>query len=452
MESHVAESASAGAVPRRVWSGTALQVAGRFWGTGCTLAYFWLAARSLGPADFGRLTFYLAVFSWLDSLANMGTGQVAVQLTAGHPEQIGPVLATARRVRLTAGLLGVALVGGGALGSGESGAGWILLASIYPVTHALELSATVFRNRIAWGVPVLMRSIASALSLAAVALLVWRGAREPALFLVGIAAGSATANVLLHAASKPHLPTGRSAPAPLVPFLRAAIPLGLSGLCAQTYFYVDNLFVRALCGDEPLGRYNVAVRVLSASIMLAQYASLTALPWFTRRHEAGALGPAIARLAAPLFALAGLGCGLLWPWGRPLLELFGPGFGEAAGALRWLLLATLAIYAGSLLLTGVVAVGDTRSMLWIAAAGLLVNVVLNAWMVPAWGIEGAAAATFATESCVTLGALLALRRAGVRAGGLASAWRWAGGPALFVAGALLSGVVGRQAAVLLGWS
>jgi O-antigen/teichoic acid export membrane protein len=215
---------------------------------------------------------------------------------------------------------------------------------------------------------------------------------------------------------------------------------------------VDNLFVRGLCGDEPLGRYNVAVRVLSASIMLAQYASLTALPWFTRRHEAGDLGGAIARLGAPLFALAGLGCGLLWPWGEPLLELFGEGFGQAAGALRWLLLATLAIYAGSLLLTGVVAAGDTRSMLWIALAGLVVNVVLNAWMVPLWGIDGAAAATFATESCVTLGALVALRRAGVRVAGAASARRWAGGPLLFVTAILVSRVAGRLLGVLLGWS
>jgi O-antigen/teichoic acid export membrane protein len=433
-----------------VWSGTALQVVGRFWSTACTLAYFWLAAQALGGADFGRLTFYLAVFSWLDGLANMGTGQVAVQLTAGHPERVGPVLTTARRVRLAAGLLGVVLVGGGALAAGESGAGWVLLASLYPVTHVLELSATVFRNRIAWGVPVLMRSIASALSLAAVVVLAWRGAREPALFLVGIAAGSAAANFLLHAASRPHLPRGRQQPAPLAPFLRAAVPLGLSGLCAQTYFYVDNLFVRAICGDEPLGHYNVAVRVLSASIMLAQYASLTALPWFTRRHEAGELGPAIARLAAPLFALAGLGCGLLWPWAEPLLELFGAGFGQAAGALRWLLLATLAIYAGSLLLTGVVAVGDTRAMLWVAAAGLVVNVGLNAWAVPLWGIEGAAAATFATECCVTLGALLALRRAGVRVDGAIALRRWAGGPLLFVTAILVSRVAGRLLAALLG--
>ncbi len=441
MDSLESDTTHERAVPRRVWSGTALQAAGRFWTTGCTLTYFWLAARQLTAADFGRFTFYLAVFSWLDSLANMGTGQVAVQLTAGDPARTRSVLRTARRVRLSAGLFGVALVGVGAFASAEPGAGWILLAALYPVTHTLELSATVFRNRIAWGVPVMMRSIASGLSLVFVWLCVRQGIESPAIFLVAVAAGSASANFLLHFASQRHLPPGSGEAEPLGRFLRAAVPLGLGGLCAQTYFYIDNLFVRAICGEEPLGHYNVAVRVLSALIMLAQYSSLTALAWFTRRHLAGELGPAVARLAAPLFSLAGLGCGLLWPWTEELLELFRPGFGAAGDALRWLLLAVLAIYAGSLLHTAVIATGATRAMFWIAASGLAINVGLNAWLVPVHGIDGAAAATFATELSVTLGAAWTLHRAGVSLGGAGAAWRWLGGPLLLAAGAGLSSLL-----------
>ncbi len=441
MESLESDTTHERAVPRRVWSGTALQAGGRFWTTACTLSYFWLAANALSAADFGRFTFYLAVFSWLDSLANMGTGQVAVQLTAGEPGRTRAVLRTARRVRLAAGLFGVVLVGAGAFAAGEPDTGWILLAALYPVTHTLELSATVFRNRIAWGVPVMARSIASALSLAFVWLCVRQGVSSPAAFLVAVAAGSASANFLLHFASLRHLPPGGGPAEPLGSFLRAAVPLGLGGLCAQTYFYIDNLFVRALCGAEPLGHYNVAVRVLSALIMLAQYSSLTALPWFTRRHLAGELGPAVARLAAPLFALAGLGCGLLWPWTDQLLELFRPGFGAAGDALRWLLLAVLTIYAGSLLHTALIATGATRAMFWIAATGLFVNVALNALLVPTYGIDGAAAATFATEVSVTLAAGWTLRRHGVRLGGAGATWRWAGGPLLFMVGVGLSALL-----------
>ncbi|HVS19015.1 MAG TPA: oligosaccharide flippase family protein, partial [Planctomycetota bacterium] len=389
--------------PRRVWGATLLQAAGRVWGATCTLTLLWLAANALRLEDFGRFTFYLAVFAWLDSLANMGTGQVAVQWTAADRERPADVLATARRVRLAAGGLGVVLVAASALAWDEPDAGWIVLAALYPVTHALELSTTVFHNRIAWGVPVAVRAVASGLSLAGVVLLAARGETRPALYLVAVAAGSTVGNLLLHAASRRLLARdrrGAARPVPLGGFLRAALPLGLAGLCAQTYFYVDNLFVRAWRGDDELGLYNLAVRFLSALIMLAQYASLSALPWFTRAHARGELGAALARLAAPVFVLACLAVGAIWSMGDTLLHLFGPEFTAAAGALRWLLGAVLAIYLGALALTAVVATGSVRAPLVIAAVGLALNVALNALLVPRHGIDGAAAATLATEAWV----------------------------------------------------
>jgi O-antigen/teichoic acid export membrane protein len=415
-----------------------LQVLGRFWGAGCTLAILFLAQRALGDADFGRFTFYLALFLWLDTLAGLGTGQVAVQRTAAHPERTAAVLASARRIRFAAGLAGVALTAAVAFGTGERDAAWIVLASLYPVTHVLELSATVFRNQLDWSVPVKMRSIASALSLANVAVLHACGVERPAFFLVGVAAGSAVANVLLHRAALPHLPKPAGPVEPERGLFAEALPLGLAALCAQTYFYVDNLFVRAWCDDTALGHYNVAVRVMSWTIMLAQYTSLTALPWLRRRHLAGELGPALSQLAPPLFALAGLACGALWPWTERLLELFAPGFGAAGASLRWLLGATVAIYAGSILLTAVVALGRNVAMLWISAAGVVLNVAANFWAVPRLGIEGAGLTTFATEAFVALAAAFTLVRLGV---GLGPWWRWLGGPAAFAVGAGLSSLL-----------
>lgn len=427
-------------VPRRVWKGTGLQILGRLWGAACTFAILWMAADRLESASFGRFTFYLAVFAWLDALANMGTGQVAVQRTVNAPERVGPVLRTARRVRLASGLAGVALVGGLAYAFREPGWKWILLASFYPVTHTLELSATVFKNQIAWRIPVAMRAIASALSLGGVLVLYLSRVHEPAPYLVAVAAGSTVANVLLHQMSSPYLVAARSTdagPEPLGKFLAAALPLGLSGLCAQTYFWIDNLFVKAYIGDVALGRYNVAVRFMSWMIMVAQYASLAVLPWFTARWAAGALDDALVRLGRPLFFGSCTVAGLFWPaTGAVLGWTFGPEFVEASAALRWLLLACVCVYLGSMLLTAVVAIGDTRAMLVIAASGLALNVGANFWAVPALGIEGAGMTTFLTEAFVALGALVALRRHGV-----VPAWnggRWMMGPLLFATGYAVS--------------
>jgi O-antigen/teichoic acid export membrane protein len=107
--------------------------------------------------------------------------------------------------------------------------------------------------------------------------------------------------------------------------------------------------------------------------------------------------------------------------------------------LKWLLCATVAIYAGALLLTSVVALGDkNRSMLAIAAVGVVINVAANAWAVPAMGIEGAGLTTFATEAFVAIAAACVLLRSGISLG---APWRWLGGPALFALGAWLSSML-----------
>jgi O-antigen/teichoic acid export membrane protein len=425
-------------VPGRVWRGTVLLVVGRMWGSACTVFTLWLLARHLTPEGFGRYTFYLAIFMLLDTLADFGTGQVAVQRTAHDEAAIPEVLAATRRIRFAMGSLGVVLVGGGAFVFGEPGAGWILLASLYPVTHICELSATVFRNRIAWGIPVTMRAIAAAMSLVFVLILRSTDDIEPAHYLCAVALGSALANFLLHWASSKHLPRVRASSIPIREIFLVALPLGIGALCQQAYFYVDNLFVRRICGAELLGQYNVGVRVMSYTIMVALYATQVALPWLAREHQRGELASAVARLTQPLFALAGLGSGILWPWTEQLLSRFRPGFEAAGPSLRWLLCATTTIYAGAGLMTALVAAGRMRSILAIAATGLATNLVANTFLVPARGIEGAGIATFLTEAVVTLSAAAALARIGASPFRGTRALGWLGGPVLFALAAWAS--------------
>ncbi len=428
-----------GRIPRKVWGGTGLLVLGRVWGSACTLSYLALAARYLGEEGFGRFTYYLAVFLVLDSLVDLGTGQAAIQLSAADDSRVNGVIAAARRVRLVTGLVGVVLVGGGALGAGEPGAVWVLIASFYPVTHVLELSTLVLRNRIAWARPVAVRSIASGLSLGFVALLLLAGSREAAHYLCAVAAGSTIGNVLLHLVGRRHLPPRGGPSVGVRQLVSLALPMGIAGVCQQAYFWIDNLFVRVWNGDAWLGRYNLAVRVMSFGIMAGTYASLAALPWLTREHRAGRLGPAVVSLAQPTFALAGLGAGLLWPFGGDLLVLLGgqEHFRGAAPALGWLLLATATVYVGAPLLTGVVASGRSRSVLVVAVFALGVNVAGNTWLVPSMGIEGAAIATLVTEAVVALGAAISLWRAGASLNRRPLAWT--AGPLLFILGRVLSG-------------
>jgi O-antigen/teichoic acid export membrane protein len=335
-------------------------------------------------------------------------------------------------------VIGVLVVGGGAFLAGEEGAGWILLASFYPLTHVLELSATVYKNNMAWATPVAIRALASGIGLLCVLALLSQGVDEGALYLVGIALGSASANFALHFAARRHLARVRVPRILWRSVLRAALPLGLAGLCQQTYFYVDNLFVRAFEGQVAVGHYNIAVRLMSLAIMVGVFAAMVALPWYRREYARGELGPAVRRQAQPMFAVAGLVLGLFFFFCEELLGIFGAQFTEAASSLRWLLGAATLVYMGANLLTAVVATGRTLAVLAIASLGLATNLAGNAWLLPKHGMQGAAIATFMTEGVVAVGALVALASGGVAGLGGRAALGWLGGPAGFCVGCAVS--------------
>ncbi len=90
----------------------------------------------------------------------------------------------------------------------------------------------------------------------------------------------------------------------------------------------------------------------------------------------------------------------LAPFRGALLGVFGPEFAAAKGALAWLLGAVAIVHIGAPLLTAVVAAGRGSAVLWIAASGLALNLAGNGWLVPHFGMQGAAAATLATEGWV----------------------------------------------------
>src|SRR5262245_54629138 len=98
--------AVASAVPRRVWSATLLSAVARQWGALCTFLSLAILARALPGAEFGRFTFYLAVFGFLDVFVDCGTSSVAVQHGASDERAFAAALAAGRRVRFAAALLG----------------------------------------------------------------------------------------------------------------------------------------------------------------------------------------------------------------------------------------------------------------------------------------------------------------------------------------------------------
>ena len=427
-------------IPARVWGGAGLLSVGRVWATLCTATVLMVLARRLPGGEFGRYTFYLALFLLLDGLADFGTGTAAVQRSAHDSRLLPAAIAAGRRIRAVTSAACCIAVAGHALLLPAGERLWVLFAALYPLSRVPELSSVVFAREMRWGVPVAVRLSTATLRLV-LALTLWRfGVHAFGPYLAAHVGALALGNLVLYRFAHLRLTAVEGERRPLAGLLGVAAPLGLAAVCQQAYFYVDNLFVRGLRGDEELGHYNGAVRIMTFLVMVAAHATTVAMPWLARRHHAQELRAATSRLSLPMFSAACLVLGALWPWSTRILRtVFGDDFAAAGPSLRWLLVASAIIYAGAGWLTAVVAMGRTRAVLVLTGGALLVNVVGNGLLVPTHGMEGAAIATVATELLVAAGALVLVRRS--PAAPSARPLLWFVGPALFVLAAGVSGLL-----------
>lgn len=222
--------------------------------------------------------------------------------------------------------------------------------------------------------------------------------------------------------------------------LRFSLPL--IPYAAIGYFstqHLDAIFITRFLSHAELGIYWVAYQLAGVMMQLPLAAGSLLLPYLittqASRRDDGVerffldLLPALTLAWSTLCAVvAALACLIL-----PLL--FGPAFHGLERSL-WPLLAACAVAGPNLV--GFAPLSNARSATYIAALAALVaatvNLALNAFLIPRWGLAGCAWATLlAYVACLTAIAYLIRLRVGIRSSWIALALTPAlGGAALAV--------------------
>ncbi len=182
--------------------------------------------------------------------------------------------------------------------------------------------------------------------------------------------------------------------------------------------YLDSVMVHGFRGNVETGLYGAAYRVLlGLTVVPAIYVDATTrmisrLAQSDRERMTDVYARAVAHLT--MFGVAlGAGGAIL---AGPILDLlYDPSYARAEGALSILMIS--AIFAVPVWITGMTAyaLGLQNRVAAIWATALAGNAGANLFVIPAYGIAGAAGATLAAESFAMVLMTLLLRRAGVRA-------------------------------------
>jgi len=187
-----------------------------------------------------------------------------------------------------------------------------------------------------------------------------------------------------------------------------------SGILSQT----DTVMIGSLIGPESAGIYNAAVKTSLWTSFVLQIVNMVAAPMFTTLYTQGdmvGLQKVVSRVTIWIFypTIAIAVCLMIFT--QPILSLFGPGFIAANWSLKVLVLGQLInALCGSVGYLMIMTGHQNQSFRVIFCSALL-NVVLNAILIPSFGIVGAAIATSFTMIVwnVWLG-ILVVKYVGVR--------------------------------------
>ena len=400
--------------------------------------------RLLGAGDYGRVTVVVAVVAVLAPAIALGLPAAIPRLFFGAEDLAAPGPQMARKLVGTcaaAAALGAAATAATALLWGS----WLepvdrlsLLIGIATALPLIVLGATMSVLQVEQRpVPYIVVSLvgsAGAQVLGIAALLLVEA--SPTAYLGGYAAGvsaAALAGAMLSGTLTAGIADART--------IRAALAIGAPTIPHAMAIFVlalgDRLVIQSIDGTVAVGRYQVAYALGALPIALLAALQTAWVPitfgaaedrrWDDLASSAAVISRLGAVLVAALVVLSPVGLAALAP------ASFDPGKLEAVcalvalGALPWCIYLPMS----QVLFWE----RQTKPLLWVTPAAAVANLVLAAVLLPPFGLEGAAAATFLA---LALQAVL-LERVTRRMAPVP--WRWRAMLGNVAAGALTVGVV-----------
>lgn len=219
--------------------------------------------------------------------------------------------------------------------------------------------------------------------------------------------------------------------------LNSSLPYALLIFLMALYTRVDSVMLQQIVGEQETGIYAQAFRLLDALNQPAYLFSVILLPMFATLFAKKESVSDLAKLAFVMIYVMSLSIALAAFFeSESLMAKLYVAHGEQSSILlRWLIFSSLAFGATYVFGTMLTAKGSLALLNGIAFSGFVLNIILNAVLIPTYGAQGAAFATLVTQGLSAIAqAFYSFRQASIH-WGWGFFWRFLG----FSAQAILLG-------------
>jgi O-antigen/teichoic acid export membrane protein len=383
-------------------------------GKGAFFVITLLAARRLSQNAFGVFSLATTI-GWMAAVAaDFGIQLHLARAVAQRPEAASTLLASWLRIRLwTAGVAVVAVTGGLAVvaAPADLAAAIVLYTMVYVTSGLVELLHYFYRGLSRTDVEsTIVIAQRSATLLLAVAVLIWWPGVIPlafALLVPVVVTVIYSARLARRLAERTRARPAAPGDRPATFRLMDVLPIGAGIVLSALYFRIDVFLIDAWAGTEAVALYNAVFRLVEALRLFPAAVVAVALPVLFRATTRQPLLKTASLLATGAMVVT------IAPWRAatwliPLL--YGARYAAAVPAFRILLLSFPLMSLNYALTHQLIGWHGHRTYAALCGVALAANVTINARLIPAIGITGAAWTAVWTEGVMTVGCALALAR------------------------------------------
>jgi O-antigen/teichoic acid export membrane protein len=401
---------------QRVARNSLVQLAGRAVTMGIALGSLALLSRYLGPDSFGDYQIVLA-FLLLANFSDLGVSTIAVRHLSTLDRKPEDILANVLAVRLAfAGVSAVVAVGASAAlrYNADIEAAIAVGAVSFPLLAIVGAYNSLFAAGLRMQFATLGNVAQAGVTFAAMAAVAIAGdglIEATAAYTAGILAN---AIVCIWFARRQVRLSLRWDGAYVRTVVRQALPLGAAVLVMSLYGRIDILLLGWLTDRETVGHYGFAYRIVDLAFPLSFFFVGSVFPLLSSYHaeDERERFDEMYRRSMDVLAVGGVALvTFLALFAGPITRIVGgDAYEPGIVSMQILAFAVGLIWLSNLTDHALIATGRQSALLWIALAGLVVNVAVNLVLIPLYEARGAAAATVATELFVLVPALVLVTR------------------------------------------
>ncbi len=362
----------------------------------------------LGAKDFGLYSYAISYSGIFSVLASLGIENILTRELIKQPEKQDALLGTAFYLRLTGSIISLLIIIISLISFSTPifTSVLILIIAVSTVFQAFYVVEFFFQSKVLAKYPVIAKSSSFFLSSIIKLLLIFLKADliyfaifttfEFVLLAIGL--------VIIYKKQNYNISLWRFDKELASGLLNDSWPLILSGLVIAVYMYIDQIMITNMIGEAANGIYATAIKLCEAFYFIPMVLTSSLFPAIVNARETSRelyfsrLQKLYDLLAWIAIAIA---VGVTITSEFVITLLYKPEFLPAADVLTIYIWAGVATFLGVGSSQYLITENFTRISFYRTFIGMVANIILNFYMIPAYGINGAAVATLISYSLAT---------------------------------------------------